>query len=220
MDYLHCPGCGQKALTVATRCPRCGMPFETRYAEHPASGTRRRRLPVWLMFAAAVVTVLAVNAVGRKLSRMAASRTTASDTAPTPTAAPSPQPPQPQSALATADSPPVTAAPQAAAPAESVSQTVDSIRPAPPSPPAPPAPSVTPAVEIVSASAERRFARTWVNVRAERNNAASVIKILRPGELVLVDLLQRGWYRVVAGQQALGYVDGRYLGTSPPEALP
>ena len=58
-----------------------------------------------------------------------------------------------------------------------------------------------------------------MNVRADRSNTAAVIRILRPGEEVLVDLLKQGWYRVVTDSQALGYVDQRYLDTVPPAAI-
>lgn len=62
------------------------------------------------------------------------------------------------------------------------------------------------------------YATTWMNVRADRNNTATVIRILHPGEEVLVDLLEQGWYRVVTDGQATGHVDRRLLDTSPPPA--
>ncbi len=63
---------------------------------------------------------------------------------------------------------------------------------------------------------QRRYANTWMNVRADRSNTAPVVRVLRPGEEVQVDLLKQGWYRVVSDSQALGYADQRYLDTMPP----
>jgi hypothetical protein len=59
-----------------------------------------------------------------------------------------------------------------------------------------------------------------MNVRADRSSTAPVIRILHPGEVILVDSLKQGWYRVVSDLQGLGYVDRRYLDTSPPVASP
>jgi hypothetical protein len=66
----------------------------------------------------------------------------------------------------------------------------------------------------------RRYAGTWINVRSARGNAAPVIRILHPGDPVLVDSLVRGWYRVIASGEAVGYLDRRYLDTLPPSLQP
>ena len=58
-----------------------------------------------------------------------------------------------------------------------------------------------------------------MNVRAQRSNTAAVIRVLRPGEMVLVDLPEKGWYRVVTDTQTIGYVDRRLLDTLPPAAV-
>jgi uncharacterized protein YgiM (DUF1202 family) len=65
-------------------------------------------------------------------------------------------------------------------------------------------------------AAHQRYAQVWANVRAERRNTAPVLRVLHPGEVVAVDSLQQGWYRVVTDQQAVGYVDQHYLDTLPP----
>jgi hypothetical protein len=59
-----------------------------------------------------------------------------------------------------------------------------------------------------------------VNVRADRSRRAPVVRILQPGELVQLDLLEEGWYRVVADRGSLGYVDGRYFDTTPAATPP
>lgn len=63
--------------------------------------------------------------------------------------------------------------------------------------------------------AHQRYAQDWVKLRAEPNNAAAVLRVLQPGEVVTVDSLLDGWYRVVLDQR-VGYVDRQYLDTLPP----
>jgi hypothetical protein len=57
----------------------------------------------------------------------------------------------------------------------------------------------------------QRYARTWVSIRAGRSDGSAAVRTLEPGEAVLVDSLSQGWYRVVVGGRAVGYVDGSYL---------
>jgi hypothetical protein len=111
--------------------------------------------------------------------------------------------------------PKTVALPQAAA--------EDTVQPAPDttSPPTPTAAAAAvappPADQPPAArSALRRYARTWVNVRAGRSGAAPGVRILSPGESILVDSLRRGWYRVLADGRAQGYVDRTFLDTVPP----
>lgn len=125
---------------------------------------------------------------------------------------------------------PVTPSPEA--PRESLAAKAESLRAAPSPPPqapveSPPPPSdsakpVAPTRKpqpVDAGAVQRRYANTWMNVRADRSNTAQVIRVLRPGEEVLVDLLKQGWYRVVTDSQAIGFVDQRYLDTMPPAAI-
>jgi hypothetical protein len=57
----------------------------------------------------------------------------------------------------------------------------------------------------------QRYARTWTNIREGRSDSAPAVRTLEPGAVVLVDSLSQGWYRVVVGGRAVGYVDGSYL---------
>jgi hypothetical protein len=85
----------------------------------------------------------------------------------------------------------------------------DSARPA--------APASRPAAPPVRAGVAR-YARTWTNVRESRARGARSVRVLEPGETVLVDSLRRGWYRVLAGGRTLGYVHRSNLGAVPPTA--
>jgi ribosomal protein L37E len=40
--YMECPQCGRKALSVATRCPHCGVAFPSRPLQRSPPGNRLR----------------------------------------------------------------------------------------------------------------------------------------------------------------------------------
>jgi ribosomal protein L37E len=52
---------------------------------------------------------------------------------------------------------------------------------------------------------ERRFARTWTNVRSRRSVAGDLVGVLLPGDTVLADSLSRGWWRVIFEGKVMGY---------------
>jgi ribosomal protein L37E len=52
---------------------------------------------------------------------------------------------------------------------------------------------------------ERRFARTWTNVRSRRSVAGVLVGVLLPGDTVLADSLSRGWWRVTFEGKVMGY---------------
>jgi hypothetical protein len=53
---------------------------------------------------------------------------------------------------------------------------------------------------------ELRVARDWTNVRRSRSTRAELEAVLTPGDTVLADSLERGWYRVALDGEVLGYV--------------
>src|SRR6266508_4399861 len=57
--YMECPQCGRKALSVATRCPHCGVAFPSKPLQRSAPGYRLDRLRPVL----AVGVVLILGAV-------------------------------------------------------------------------------------------------------------------------------------------------------------
>ncbi len=204
-----CPNCGHKALTVATRCPHCGVPFDAHFYQRARTVSKVRRVPPLLLAAGVVVTLIVANAVRHQLTT--GSRPTPAVTPAAPTE-PAPRVAQPaarvDSAVSMAESLPRAAAPAPAA----------TVAPAPAiEDPAPAARSVTEAGEAPEQrGAGLRRASTWINVRAGRGNSAPVLRILRPGEVVEVDSLLRGWYRVVSGAAPPGYVDYRLLDSLAP----
>jgi ribosomal protein L37E len=67
---------------------------------------------------------------------------------------------------------------------------------------------------------ERRFARTWTNVRSRRSVAGDVVGVLLPGDTVLADSLRRGWWRVTFEGKVMGYAYRSTLVTDPPPVGP
>jgi hypothetical protein len=180
--YMECPQCGRKALSVATRCPHCGVAFPSKPLQRSAPGYRLDRLrPVLatggVLILGAVLLVVVLPRLGSK---------------------------------ATA---PALATPPGAVAADSTvhSAASDDVAPVLPS-----AASAAPVTSAPPSPLARRFARTWVNVRAARGRAAPAVRVLNPGDAVQVDSLSRGWYRVLIDGRAVGYVHRSNLDTVSP----
>lgn len=215
MSSLTCTNCGQKAPDTATRCQHCGRAFG-RAPERPEdSGSRRPSIPVAVLLAGAALIILAAYQMWPRFN-----------------VAPPGAPPETPTVAAPPPAPTPTPKESRAAPVESVRVApVESVRPVPPSPSQAPRESRPPVADTagpVAPTAPRepvsidvarqRYAQVWANLRAERSNTAPVLRVLHPGEVVAVDSLQQGWYRVVTDQQDVGYVDQQYLDTLPPSA--
>ena len=219
MNYTICSSCGQKALSVATRCPRCGLAFEEQFLSRLRSRPRSRSMPLVVLIVGTVVALFGANALMRRLTGVP--QGLAPPPAPTVTAAPAgavvPRPTADTQSVLRRDVP--AASSESLVPAAPARVVVDTTAPPPrvAVPPAPvsavvvPAPVVPAPVRAGSPATERRHASIWTNVRAARSNTAPVRRILRPGEAVQVDSLARGWYRVVADGLPVGYADRRLL---------
>ncbi len=57
-----------------------------------------------------------------------------------------------------------------------------------------------------ASAGELLVARTWTHVRKARSKRADLEAVLLPGDTVLADSLERGWYRVALEGEVLGYV--------------
>ncbi len=196
-DERVCPSCGKAALPVATRCPRCGYAFETRY-DRPRGETGPRAGLVTALAALVVLALVAANALrsrgperGAEVHREAAL--------------------------------PAPAAPGAVAPESTQQRPATPLATQPPAPSA----AVTPAPALAAAPApsrpvlgQHRYASTWINLRAARSSKATIVRVLRPGEPVRVDSLDQGWYQVVTSDQITGYADRRLLTDAAPVARP
>jgi hypothetical protein len=79
------------------------------------------------------------------------------------------------------------------------------------------------AVDAASPTAspgERRFARTWTNVRSRRSVGGDLVAVLLPGDTVVADSLSRGWWRITFEGKVVGYAYRSTLVTDPPPAGP
>ena len=189
--YMECPQCGRKALSVATRCPHCGVAFPSKPLRRSAPGYRLDRLrPVLAVGGVLLLGAILLAVVMPRLGSKAAA--------------------PPPGTASDETSPTLAAAPPGAMPADSTMEGVasDSVVPKASAPdrdaPAPVSPLA------------RRFARTWVNVRGARGLAAPAVRVLNPGDTVQVDSLTRGWYRVLIDGRAAGYVHRSNLDPVPP----
>ncbi|HUF35085.1 MAG TPA: SH3 domain-containing protein [Gemmatimonadales bacterium] len=186
MTDIECPRCGHRALSVATRCPRCGEPFPAELIHPPKLRPDRP----WLAPALAIGGGIVALAVLGSLLEDGGGSGSAVVTPPT--------------AVAPDSAPAVRGA-------RDPDSTTDGARLAAPAPA--PAPAATPV-------ARRRYATTGVNVRESRRAGAREVRVLDPGEPVLVDSLVGGWYRVVEDGRTLGYAHRRFLGVAPPASSP
>jgi rRNA maturation protein Nop10 len=62
-----------------------------------------------------------------------------------------------------------------------------------------------------SAEAVPRVARTWTKVHEKRSVKADLSAVLLPGDTVLADSLEGGWWRVALEGKVIGYVHGGTL---------
>jgi hypothetical protein len=221
MSYTVCPNCGQNALSVATRCPRCGLAFEAQFFSHSAPRPRPRRLSLGLLLAGVVVAMLVANALWQRFG--VAPVTSGMEPAPPAPARPQPKPEPPRKpVVAVRESvvtpPPEvrpTPAPQVAVPPASHPLAVrESVAPVAPVARTP----VSAPVSLRTGGGRVFYASTWLNVRSDRSSASPVLRILGPGAAVSVDSLSQGWYRVTSDREPPGWVDRRLLDTLPPAA--
>lgn len=110
MSHIECPHCGYKALSVATRCPRCGGDLPPQRLRHPDVKPLLARLrPVFIFAGAIVAGIVAVMVVRHRAGSTALVVPPAAaplDTASSIEPQPSPQP-RPPSAPAAAPAPEV-----------------------------------------------------------------------------------------------------------------
>jgi len=65
--------------------------------------------------------------------------------------------------------------------------------------------TATVAASPAESGSELLVARTWTHVRKSRSVSATLEAMLMPGDTVLTDSLERGWYRVALEGEVLGY---------------
>ncbi len=193
--YMQCPQCGRKALSVATRCPHCGVAFPSRPLQRSAPGDRRALLrPVLAVSGVLVLGALLAVVLPRLASKAAI----------------------PARGALPRETSPILSEPGGATSADAAVEGVRSGGDAAPQATALRAVATAPVGPAAAGPPTRRVARTWVNVRGGRSRGAPVVLVLNPGDTVQVDSLSRGWYRVLIDGRAAGYVYRSNLDPVPP----
>ncbi len=228
MAYIRCESCGSKALSAASQCPRCAVPFDltdTRGLRAPLKkcggcGIMHRQdrschwcgdrsVPAWrsvkVLRSAAAVAIMALGGVGaygyRAPLRETASLIVARALAP---AAPRTEGASVNSPVTTPVQSPALAQ-IAAAPAANT----EALQSADPTTTASAFDSTT---LIASAADSIRWipavARTWVNVRNDASRGGNVVGVINPASRAMLGTTRAGW-RQVKSTEVTGWVDPR-----------
>jgi len=226
MGYLRCEGCGSKALSAASTCPKCSAPFSLHDARGervplktcPGCGImhRRDRACHWCGDRAKTawrsskvtrsisgIAALALVAVGSWSVRERAADVLAealviikSPVAPAQSVAALTTP-----AIAVASGPVTSPVTDSSAPvvAQAPEAVVDSVHVAS----ADGALAVADSIQWVPA-----VARTWVNVRADASREGDVVGVIKPTDKAMLGIGRSGW-RQVKAPDVTGWVDPR-----------
>ena len=196
MAYMDCPECGKTMLSIATQCPHCGYQFPPQQLRISIPPPRPRMVRPALIVALALVAVAAV-VVAYQSRGSSASAGPDSGVASVPPPAPAAAEQQQPIDTAVPDTAAVGELRQDSQPPIAVADTTPAV--------AAPAPVLPPPAAAPTGQPSRRYASTWVNVRQGRGRDSPTVQILEPGDAVLVDSLDQGWYRVSIGGQPIGY---------------
>jgi len=188
--YRECPACGKRALSIATRCPACGHELlmqPIRREERNRDAAVRRPPAVLATGLGAIVVLGAAGLFAHGSRHVAQDREVAMRESAT-AGAPGKPPALPDSANAVGPRMVLDSSSAAAVAAPSA------------------LPDSAPGAQAVT-----RHARTWTKVHDKRSVDAELVAVLLPGDTVLADSLDRGWWRVALEGQVLGYVSARTL---------
>jgi len=195
MAYMDCPECGKTMLSIATQCPHCGYQFPPQQLRISIPPPQVRKVRPAVTVALALVVVAAVVVAFQSWGGWRAGPE--SGVATVPPRAPSGEQQQQPVETTVPDTAAVGAIRQDSQPQVSVAETTPAVTTPPPALPPPAA--------LPTGQQTRRYASTWVNVRRDRGREAPTVRVLQPGDAVLVDSLDQGWYRVVIDGQPIGY---------------
>jgi len=219
MTLINCPQCNQKVLSVASVCPKCGFSFSEQ-RKKDAHSTRAKlcknchreiapnaplcphcgemspvKQPAKWILPVGVVIVLAVAVSMIPLVGGEA----------------------PDDSV------------ELASPEEQPPPKVETATPTPPSPVQPDSTVITqPTVQPEAAPAQveaavttlTRWTAKWVNVRADRNPDAEILRVLTPGQRVEVADLAHGWWAVYLQGEMIGFVANSLILDQPPGSEP
>lgn len=177
-SYKTCPGCGKRALRVATRCPGCGAEYGMAGPSALAPASVGDVARSWRSPRQPTVLIVILAAAGIFVS----SRVSRVDHAPD--RATGPMPMEVASAGSTAGLP-------------------DSEE----TEPAPALGPTHVLADSTHAPTEIVIARRTVHVRHARSRSAPLEAVILPGDTVATDSLAQGWYRVTYEGEVMGYAE-------------
>ena len=224
MGYLRCEGCGSKALSAASTCPKCSAPFSL----HDARGERvplkkcsgcgimHRRDQACHWCGDRAKTAWRSSQVTRSMSGIAAValvavgswsvREQAADVLEEALVIIKSPAPSQSVALVTTPATPVASLPV-------VSPAIDSAAPVAQAPE-----TIVDSVHVASAEGALAaadsirwvpaVARTWVNVRADASREGDVVGVIKPTDKAMLGIGRSGW-RQVKAPDVSGWVDPR-----------
>ena len=182
-SYKTCPGCGKRALRVATRCPGCGAEYGMAGPSASAPAQVADVARSWRSPRQPTVLIVILAAAGIFVS----SRVSRVDHAPDRATGPMPmEVASAGSRVGLLDSEEAEAAPAAAAPALG---------------------SIHVLADSTHAQTEVVIARRTVRVRHARSRSAPLEAVILPGDTVATDSLAQGWYRVTYEGEVMGYAE-------------
>ena len=194
MAYMDCPECGKTMLSIATQCPHCGYQFPPQQLKLSIPPPRARMVRPALVLALALMALAAVVVAFQSWRGSSGAGVEPGVASVPPPVTERQQPVE----TALPDTAAVGQIGQDSLPrAPGVADTTAAL--------AAPAPVQPPPAAAPTGQQSRRYASTWVNVRRDRGRDAPTVRVLEPGDAVLVDSLDQGWYRVSIGGQPIGY---------------
>jgi predicted RNA-binding Zn-ribbon protein involved in translation (DUF1610 family) len=226
MTYIRCPQCGQRALSVATVCPKCGFVL----AQNPMQLGRESGLVAchscgkmmdrdatecpycghrpgwWTGTRVGIATAIAVVLVAAGIMAVRALVPHGEARPPSEViSAPQPLPTVEDSTRIAASHPDTVAATVATA------AVVPTGRPIVAAPP--PAEAATP--RPAPAGLVARWTVTWVNLREGRDTVSAVVRIYQPDTRIEVADPRGGWWTVYENGVVVGYIAGSELREEP-----
>jgi RNA polymerase subunit RPABC4/transcription elongation factor Spt4 len=219
MTLINCPQCNQKVLSVASVCPKCGFSFSEQ-RKKDAHSTKAKlcknchreiapsaqlcphcgemgpvRQPTRWVLPVGMVIVLAVAVL--------------------------------MITLIGGEAPDDSVEP--ASPEEHPPAQVEAATPTQPSPVQPDSvvvtqpivqPEATPPPVETTVATVTRWTANWVNVRADRDPDAEILRVLTPGQEVQVADLAQGWWAVYLEGEMIGFVARSLILDQPPGSEP
>lgn len=192
MALIRCQKCSRTVLSAASQCPHCSRPMDP--AQRDVIRDRRSvKWPSVVVIGAVLVLVIILL---RNLEDAAAVLNAGPAPIPAPAEVSAGPPAIPDAIGEDATHAGEESAPESITPRDNTQNQIGQAAPLP-------------------ASATPLWTSTWVNVRERPGPTSPVVRVLNPGQQVLVIHPQRGWSLVYVDDQRAGYLWVAHLADQP-----